>query len=87
MNLPVGLLARFGQGLDKVVPIHVIQEDVLTLVSTAHDVINRAGVLHSDFARRGESIARIGKQVEGKEAAFLGLTPFPAFEAVGGGAL
>ena len=40
---PVGLLARLGQGPNEVVPVHVVQEDVLTLVPAAHDVIHRPG--------------------------------------------
>jgi len=47
MYLKTGLLARFRQGLKKILPIHVIHIDVLLAVPTAHDVVNRSGVLHS----------------------------------------
>jgi hypothetical protein len=50
-------LAGLGQGLDEIVPVHVIQKDVLTMVATAHDVINCARVLDTEFARHGGSIA------------------------------
>jgi hypothetical protein len=43
--------------LDEVVPIHIIQEDVLTLVAPAHDVINRPRIFEADFARHKEEIA------------------------------
>jgi hypothetical protein len=51
MHLPVGLLACLSQGLDEVVPVHVVKEDVLTLVSTAHHVIHRSWILESELAR------------------------------------
>ncbi|MDA1275833.1 MAG: hypothetical protein O2960_17600 [Verrucomicrobia bacterium] len=75
MNLPVGLLARLGQSLDELMPVHVTQEDVFTLISTAHDVINRAGIPDSQFTRHAGRIAIIGKQLKGKEGLFYGLTP------------
>jgi hypothetical protein len=40
-HLPAGFLARFGQNLDKVVPVHVVQENVVPLVATARDTIHR----------------------------------------------
>jgi hypothetical protein len=39
--LPAGFLAGFGQGLEEIVPVNVIQEDILTPVSTTHDVVHR----------------------------------------------
>jgi hypothetical protein len=33
MHLPAGFLAGFGQGLEEIVPVNVIQEDILTPVS------------------------------------------------------
>jgi hypothetical protein len=39
-----------AQGLGEVVPVHVIQEDVLTLVPAAHHVVNRSGVLDAQLA-------------------------------------
>ena len=30
-------LARFGQGPDEVMPVHIVQKDVLALVAAAHD--------------------------------------------------
>jgi hypothetical protein len=47
MGLPAGLLAHFRQGLEKILPIHVILEDLLPPIPTAHDVVDRSGELHS----------------------------------------
>jgi hypothetical protein len=41
MRLPAGPLAGLSQGLYEVVPIHVIEENVVALIATAHDVIHR----------------------------------------------
>lgn len=43
MHLPAGFLAGLGQRLEKILPIHVIQENVLAPISAAHDVIHRPG--------------------------------------------
>jgi len=51
MHLPASLLTRFSQGLDEIVPVHVIEENPFALIATAHDVIHGAGILHSQFAR------------------------------------
>ncbi len=40
VHLPIGFLTRLREGLDEVVPVHVVQKDVLALVATAHDVID-----------------------------------------------
>ena len=47
MHLPGGFLARFGQRLDEILPIHVIQEDVLPPVAPAHEMIHRSRVLEA----------------------------------------
>ena len=51
MNLPSGFLTRLGQGLEKVLPIHVVQKDVFAAVATVHHMINGTGIFDSDFAR------------------------------------
>ena len=50
MGLPAGLLADFSEGLYKVLAIHIIQEDILTPVSTAHDVVEGAWIFDSQLA-------------------------------------
>jgi hypothetical protein len=59
MHLPAGLLAGLGQGLDEVVPVHVIQEDVLPRAAAAHDGIPGSRILNSKLARQLESIERL----------------------------
>src|SRR4051812_28900825 len=53
MHLPAGFLARFGQRLNEVLPINVIQKDVLTPISSAHDVVHRTGIFNPQLARHG----------------------------------
>ena len=46
MHLPTGFLARFGQCLDEVLPIHVIDKNGLPPVSSAHDMIRGTGIFY-----------------------------------------
>jgi hypothetical protein len=39
------------KGLEKILPVHVIPENILPAVPTAHDVINRPRIFHSQLAR------------------------------------
>lgn len=50
VHLEGGLLASLGQRLDKVLPVHAAPKNILLAVPTAHDVVNGARVLHSQFA-------------------------------------
>jgi len=45
MDLPAGLLASLGEGLEEIVPIHVVEIDLLAAIPTAHDMVDRAGIL------------------------------------------
>jgi len=63
VNVPVGLLARLGQGLDEVVSVNV-QEDVLALVSAARYAIHRAGILDSNFTSHDASRIIRAKRVK-----------------------
>jgi len=51
MHLESGLLTGLGQSLEKILPIHVTSENILPAVPTAHDVINRSRIFHSQLAR------------------------------------
>ena len=48
MHLPTGFLARFGQGLDQVLPITVIEKNGLPPASSAHahDRIRGTGIFY-----------------------------------------
>jgi hypothetical protein len=39
------------KGLEKILPVHVTSENILPAVPTAHDVINRPRIFHSQLAR------------------------------------
>ena len=53
MRLPPGSLAGLGQSLEKVVAVHVIQENVVSPIPSAHDVVHCAGVLDAQLVRHG----------------------------------
>ena len=53
VNLPVRFLARFGQRLEEILPVHIVQEDVLTPVTPAHDMIHGPCIFDPSFAWHG----------------------------------
>ena len=75
MRLPVGPLAGLSQGLYEVVPIHVIEENVVALIATAHDVIHRSGILNAKLARHGRFMGAMALIVNLKGRAFLRSDP------------
>jgi len=79
MHLPAGLLTGLGQCLDEVVPVDVVQENVVALVPTAHDVIHRSGILNSKLARHGGSMEEAGLMVKTKWWIFLRSDPIELF--------
>ena len=50
MRLPSGFLADFGESLQKILPIHIVQENVFPPVATTHHVVDATGVLDSQFS-------------------------------------
>ena len=54
MHLPIGFLARLGQRLDEVLPVHVVQENLLPPVATAHHVIHGPRILDAQLARHAD---------------------------------
>jgi hypothetical protein len=50
MDLKAGFFAGFGKGLEEIVTVHILEENILATIASAHDVIDRAGKLHSIFA-------------------------------------
>jgi len=51
VNLPICFLARFGQRLDEILTVHVIQENILPPVAPAHHMIHGSGIFYASFAR------------------------------------
>jgi hypothetical protein len=56
MHLPIGFLARFGQRLDEIVPIHIVQKNVLAPVSPAHHMVHGTWIFNASFARHDRFI-------------------------------
>jgi hypothetical protein len=40
MNLPIPIQAGFGLSLDEIVPVHIMQENAVALIATAHYGVN-----------------------------------------------
>jgi hypothetical protein len=78
VHLPTGLLTRLRQGLKEIVPIHVIQINVLSAISPAHDVIHRAGILdahlpwHDATLVNSASIVKANKGSKSRSDPFSG---------------
>ena len=51
MRLEARLLSGFGRGLENVVPVDIVLEDLLPPIPTTHDMVNGSGKLHSHLAR------------------------------------
>jgi hypothetical protein len=58
MNLPARLLAGLGQGLDEIMPIHIVQEDLIPPVATTHEMIHGPRVFKAEFARHAGRLRR-----------------------------
>ena len=56
MNLELGFDTRLGEGLQEILAIHVIKEDVTPAIASAHYVVDGSWVLDSNLARHGHSI-------------------------------
>ena len=54
MDLPGGHFAALAQSCHQQVAIGLINKDGLAPVAAVHDMVNRAWVLHSEFARHPE---------------------------------
>ena len=75
MNLPSGLSAGFGKRFKEIVAVHVAQENILALISPAHDMIHCAGKFQSQLAWHGQRIGPSPLARQAKEVVFYGLTP------------
>jgi hypothetical protein len=49
MYLPTGFLAGFSERLHEILPVPVVQENILAAVFLAHDVIQRAGIFDAQL--------------------------------------
>jgi hypothetical protein len=74
-HLPTGFPAGFGQGLDEVMPAHIVEENILPPVSPAHNMMQRPGIFNPSFARHFFLINLITSPVNLKNARCTGLIP------------
>jgi hypothetical protein len=58
VNRKAGLGARLAQGLEKIVPVAIVQENRLAPVSPAHDVTSRPGIFNAQVARHERILPR-----------------------------
>ena len=75
MHLPIRFLAGFSQGLDEVLPIHIVQKDILSPISPAHEVIHGSWIFHSHFAWHQKLVIFSDENVKMIIRLFYGLTP------------
>ena len=61
VELPAGLLARFGQGLEKAEAVMVVVENLFPPIATIHQVIDGARILDSKFARQAVRVPKSAK--------------------------
>ena len=58
MHLPARLLAGLGQSLDEIMPSHMIQEDLIPPVATAHEMVHGPRVFKTEFERHAGRLCR-----------------------------
>jgi len=66
MDLPIRLLADFGEGLKEILPVDIIQKNVLPPVSPAHNVVHRARILDAQLPRHGTNLPSLASHCQGK---------------------
>jgi hypothetical protein len=64
VQLPAGLLARFGQSLEKAEAVMVVVENLFPPIATIHQVIDGARIPHSEFAPHGAKSVRKGQKCQ-----------------------
>src|SRR5882724_1851828 len=60
VNLPIGLLASLGEGVQEQPSVFIVVKDRLAPVSSIHHVINRPRILHSKFSRHTAAASERG---------------------------
>jgi hypothetical protein len=74
VNLKTGLLTGFGQGLEEILPVHVIEENGFLAIAPAQDVVNGPGILDAHQSGHGPSLSKLSTKVNGNVQKY-GLTP------------
>jgi hypothetical protein len=81
VDWPAGLGAGFGEGLQKATTIRVILKNRLAPVAAIQDVIDRAGIFHSEFARHDGSFVVGPKVSQSRKCSICGTDPFTSLAA------
>ena len=76
VDWPAGLGAGFGEGLQKATTIRAILKNRLAPVAAIQDVIDRAGIFHSEFACHDVSFVVGPKVCEPRKCSICGTDPF-----------
>jgi hypothetical protein len=76
MHLLRGFLRRLGQRLPKALPIHLVQEDILAAITTAHDTVNGSRIQDSDRSRHAIILQLSVRKSKGKIKPIYGSIPF-----------
>jgi hypothetical protein len=53
VNLKFRLQASFRQGLQEILPVHIVQEDSFSSIPATHHVIDGSRIFESQLARHG----------------------------------
>jgi hypothetical protein len=72
MDLPTGFLARRRQNRGEIMPIQVVQENDFTPIPSAHDMVMRVGIFHSDFSRHANTGRPTRRRRESQTMQMLG---------------
>jgi hypothetical protein len=51
MHLPIGLLARLGQCLEEILPVHIVEINVLAPIPAAHHMVDGSSKIDSQLTR------------------------------------
>ena len=76
VNLPIRFLARFRQRFEKILPVHILQENSLAPVALAHDVRHRRRILDSHLAWHQAISCGMPPHKSSQNHTFLWIDPF-----------
>jgi hypothetical protein len=72
MHLPGGFLAGFGQGLQEIVPVNVIQKNVLASISATPEVVHCARIFKAQLARHERVFLKMRAKVNQETKEYMG---------------
>jgi hypothetical protein len=66
-----------GQRLDEIMPVHVVEENVIPLIATAHHLVDSTGIFDSHLPQRRPSLSLTSLRSQRRnEGVFYGLTHY-----------